>query len=145
MTPSSGFEPRNLRVDVNKVYLLNTIHSVSNHNRREEESDCWRKHKLIKRVRDNDMDDTNNHNLPSAKTARRILQAPTDEEERVAWAAKKVHDLARSFEKKNSQLPNEKVDDSTSNKIARRVRKAEKEGKSNRKKDKREKKQKKEK
>ena len=145
MRHSNGSERRNSRADVNKVYLLNTIHSISTHNRREEESDCWRKHKLTKRVRDDNIDDTDDYNLPSAKAPRHILQALTDEEERAAWAAKKVLDMSLSAEKKKTQLPNEKVDDSTSNQIARRVRKAEKKRKSDRKKDKREKKQKKEK
>ena len=100
---------------------------------------------MTKRVRDDNIDDADDYNLPSAKAPRHILQALTDEEERAAWAAKKVLDMSLSAEKKKTQLPNEKVDDSTSNQIARRVRKAEKKRKSDRKKDKREKKQKKEK
>ena len=100
---------------------------------------------MIKRVRDNDIDYADDHNFPSAKSARHILQAPTDEEERAAWSAKKVLDMSRSAEKKKISLPKEQADDSTSNQIARRAKKEEKKRKSDRKKDKREKKQKKEK
>ncbi|CAM9174053.1 unnamed protein product [Hapterophycus canaliculatus] len=31
---------------VNKIFLLNTVHGLKSHNKREEEEDCWRQHAL---------------------------------------------------------------------------------------------------
>ncbi|CAM9507456.1 unnamed protein product, partial [Scytosiphon promiscuus] len=35
---------------VNKVFLLNTVHGLKSHNKREEEEDCWRQHALDHRA-----------------------------------------------------------------------------------------------
>lgn len=52
-TKSSSISPSSLLVqqqqppvEVNKLYLANTIRSVEAHNRREEVEDCWREHKM---------------------------------------------------------------------------------------------------
>lgn len=34
------------RAGVNKKFLLNTVHGLKSHNKREEEEDCWRQHNL---------------------------------------------------------------------------------------------------
>ena len=36
--------------DINKMFLANTIQCVESHNRREQEVDCWRQHKLLEKI-----------------------------------------------------------------------------------------------
>lgn len=36
---------------VNRQFLLNTVHGLNSHNRREEEEDCWRQHRLERESR----------------------------------------------------------------------------------------------
>ncbi|CAM9426841.1 unnamed protein product [Ectocarpus sp. 6 AP-2014] len=40
------------RAGVNKNFLLNTVHGLKSHNKREEEEDCWRQHGLEQRARE---------------------------------------------------------------------------------------------
>ncbi|CAN0114319.1 unnamed protein product [Ectocarpus sp. 12 AP-2014] len=40
------------RAGVNKNFLLNTVHGLKSHNKREEEEDCWRQHDLEQRARE---------------------------------------------------------------------------------------------
>lgn len=39
---------------VNKVFLLNTVHGLKSHNKREEEEDCWRQHALDRKAQGRD-------------------------------------------------------------------------------------------
>lgn len=82
--------PQKSRNDINKVYLSNTILSVESHNRREEESDCWRENKMIKRARQNDLIDTTNFSRGTKESSITSSITEFDEEERAVWAAKKV-------------------------------------------------------
>jgi hypothetical protein len=84
-------------INVNKVYLSNTILSVESHNRREEESDCWRQQKLVKRVRDNFPSDSQ-HDMNTTIVTSTNVMIETDIAERALWAAKKARQMS-SIEK----------------------------------------------
>ena len=79
--------------DINKMFLANTIQCVESHNRREQEVDCWRQHKLLEKIRADDLSDTrNDHNGVISRRVRCFTEAAldVDSEERARWAAKKV-------------------------------------------------------
>lgn len=40
------------RAAVNKNFLLNTVHGLKSHNKREEEEDCWRQHNLDQKAKE---------------------------------------------------------------------------------------------
>eukprot|EP00752_Nemacystus_decipiens_P005440 g4931.t1 len=46
---SKGSSPR---AAVNKKFLLNTVHGLKSHNKREEEEDCWRQHDLDQKAKE---------------------------------------------------------------------------------------------
>jgi hypothetical protein len=88
-------------INVNKVYLSNTILSVESHNRREEESDCWRQQKLVKRVRDNLSSDSQRDMNTSIVTSTNVM-VESDIAERALWAAKKARQMS-AIEKVDSE------------------------------------------
>jgi hypothetical protein len=88
-------------INVNKVYLSNTILSVESHNRREEESDCWRQQKLVKRVRDNLPSDSQRDMNTSIVTSTNVM-VESDIAERALWAAKKARQMS-AIEKVDSE------------------------------------------
>jgi hypothetical protein len=88
-------------INVNKVYLSNTILSVESHNRREEESDCWRQQKLVKRVRDNLPSDSQRDMNTTIVTSTNVM-IEADIAERALWAAKKARQMS-AIEKADSE------------------------------------------
>lgn len=80
-------------INVNKVYLSNTIQSVESHNRREEESDCWKQQKLVKRVRDSFPSDSQ-HEMNTAISSSKNAMIESDVAERALWAAKKARQMS---------------------------------------------------
>jgi hypothetical protein len=80
-------------INVNKVYLTNTIQSVESHNRREEESDCWRQQKLVKRVRDKLPSDSQRE-MKTTISASANAMIESDNAERALWAAKKARQMS---------------------------------------------------
>lgn len=77
---------------VNKLYLANAIQSVESHNRREQESDCWRQHKLLEKIRHDDLSNLEDENRVISRRVRCFTETTLDAdcEERARWAAKKV-------------------------------------------------------
>lgn len=80
-------------ININKVYLSNTIQSIESHNRREEESDCWRQQKLVKRVRDDFHSDSQRNKKATILTSSN-LASESDDAERALWAAKKARQMS---------------------------------------------------
>jgi hypothetical protein len=76
---------RSTKNDINKTYLSNTILSIESHNRREEEADCWRQ---LKMVRKNVQDETASSSIDCRKST-----VDADMEERAIWAAKKTRQM----------------------------------------------------
>lgn len=76
---------RSTKNDINKTYLSNTILSIESHNRREEESDCWRQ---LKMVRKNVQHETTSSSIDCRKS-----REDADMEERALWAAKKARQM----------------------------------------------------
>lgn len=91
-------------INVNKVYLSNTILCVESHNRREEESDCWRQQKLEKRVRDNFSSDSQQE-MNTAKPSSKNAMIESDVAERAQWAAKKARQMSAVEEVASLGLP----------------------------------------
>lgn len=52
MQVQAGGKGRSPRAAVNKKFLLNTVHGLKSHNKREEEEDCWRQHNLDQKARE---------------------------------------------------------------------------------------------
>lgn len=52
MQGQAGGRGRIPRAAVNKKFLLNTVHGLKSHNKREEEEDCWRQHNLDQKARE---------------------------------------------------------------------------------------------
>jgi hypothetical protein len=80
--------------DINKVYLSNTILSIESHNRREEQSDCWRQHKMMKKLKNDDSATSINHmKTDTIKSTSGVIDKvstiDSDNQERALWAAKK--------------------------------------------------------
>lgn len=50
MQGQAGGRGGGYRAGVNKKFLLNTVHGLKSHNKREEEEDCWRQHDLDRKA-----------------------------------------------------------------------------------------------
>lgn len=51
MQAQAGGRGGSHRAGVNKKFLLNTVHGLKSHNKREEEEDCWRQHDLDQKAK----------------------------------------------------------------------------------------------
>ena len=80
--------------DINKTYLSNTIIGVESHNRREQETDCWRQLKLLKKIEEGTLGDSADEDdrKPAPPQLRWVSDsiADADIDERAIWAARKV-------------------------------------------------------
>jgi hypothetical protein len=89
--------------DINKVYLSNTILSIESHNRREEQSDCWRQHKMMKKLKNDDLATSIDHmKTDTIKSTSGLIDKvstiDSDNQERALWAAKKARKIVADDE-----------------------------------------------
>lgn len=79
------------RAEVNKNFLLNTVHGLKSHNKREEEEDCWRQHSLEQKARERQLaHDTNrNRGKDLAEEAGTSASHASDVDARRFWAEQK--------------------------------------------------------
>lgn len=79
------------RAGVNKNFLLNTVHGLKSHNKREEEEDCWRQHGLEQRARERLLAHDANRNRPKipADGGDTSASHTSDVDARRFWAERK--------------------------------------------------------
>lgn len=92
MQGQAGGRAGSHRAGVNKKFLLNTVHGLKSHNKREEEEDCWRQHdldlKAQARSRSHDAACRARRERPTEEVHRAASPVP-DADTRQFWAERK--------------------------------------------------------
>eukprot|EP01036_Dinobryon_divergens_P026040 gene26043-34642_t len=135
-------------MDINKLFLANTIRSVESHNKREEEADCWRQHEMLYKSSELRQQRRRENDFHSMERRQSINSEDRLAEEREHWAHKKARVLSAAQQSDQiiqafcaANLPSEMTDHKSSS--GKKKDKKDKK-KKDRKKDKKKKKKKKE-
>jgi hypothetical protein len=146
-------EPTSSSIDINKRFLGNIVQSVCNHNRRNQEDQSWRQHKLDEILEESDRkrrtatDDSSSH----LSNKRPLLVPPpssSQQQSRDEWAQRKANALLAATQSPSQLSQEPKVSTSepiTSEAILKKDKKNKKEKKKKHHKEKKHKKKKKKK